>query len=71
MSRRTNRKAIPELTGLEARNLLSTLPSAGIAGTAEVRGFNPQPDPPGTDVLALGSVSLSGLSARMRPTESL
>jgi hypothetical protein len=81
MSRRTRRKVIPELAGLETRNLMSGLPSAGIAGPTEVHGhvivwlqarsFNPQPDPPGTDARAFGAVSFSGPTARARPTESL
>ena len=47
MSRGTIRRAAIELEVVESRNLMSATLSIDHTTPAEIRGFNPQPDPPG------------------------
>lgn len=47
MTRSGARRSTVACENLEGRNLMSTTSMIGHATPAEVRGFNPQPDPPG------------------------
>ena len=81
MSRRKKHHATVGAETLEGRNLMSTLPLIGVSISAEVRGavpgglaargFNPQPDPPGSTVGSFDTFSGVRFTYQARPMESI